>query len=142
MVKKLDAETKIDEAGYVWSMNYNLGDGKVLQVTGNFAKSASKQEMSVELDKMTAVMKRQRIIQLELPTMTESLRAQARQADDLTNQLEDMIERKGQNKWNVQEKSVAENLRENIRKLREEMLPAGKEALAELMDQLKEMETE
>lgn len=142
MKKELDAEKRIVDAGYVWSMNTNLGDGKMIQVTGNFDKGASPLEMSKEIDKVSKALQIQRLKQLEIPTTTRELENQAQAADVMQDDLDRLVEQhKGLARVPQQTKALMDNTRENVRKFGER-IQAGKEHLDRLVAQLKELESE
>lgn len=136
---KLDAEKQIEQAGYVWSMNTNLGDGKMMQITGNFAKGADAKEMTAELDKCAKVMQIQRLKLLEIPASEAALRTQAEAGDNFQNQLDKLIEENTGKKENTQIKQLMGNLRENISRTADN-LESGKQHLARLIDQLAALE--
>jgi hypothetical protein len=139
----IDIEQKINDAGYVFTLNYNLGDGKMLQIVGNFPRGAKAVDMNAELDKVRRVFKRQRLVELEIPTLSGALEDKAREADAYTMQLEEVIERNAsKERMTSSERAIADNIRENIRKYQEEIIPLGKTRLAELMAQLAELEKE
>jgi hypothetical protein len=138
----LAAEEKIGEAGYVWSINANLGDGKMLQVTGNFIKGASTRDMSDEIDRIAKVFQIQRIKQLEIPVMERELRAQAEAGDKYSDDLDRMIElNRDKIKLNSNEKAQMDNIRENVRLIGDN-LERGKKRMDELVQQLKDLESE
>lgn len=145
MVKKtieLDAEQKISDAGYVWTMNTNLGDGKMLQVTGNFPKDASAVQMSREVDKIAKMFQIQRLKLLEIPTCEGALKSQADAGDRFANDLEALIEANREKEHiNSQTKGVMGNLRENIERTRIN-IEEGKKHFDSLVAMLKELETE
>lgn len=124
-----------NEAGYVFTINYNMGDGKQAQVVGNFARNASEREMGLEMDKLSRVLARQRVLQLEIPATSGSLKAQAAQADEYERQITEVLDRnKGKERLQASEQNALQNLRENLRKIREDFLPAGKEHLDSLVE--------
>lgn len=141
---KLSAETQIEknEAGYVWSMNTNLGDGKMMQVTGNFPRGASAKEMTSELDKIAKVMQIQRLKLLEIPASEGALRQQAEAGDKFQDDLDRMIEEhKGKDRMRADVKRIMDTLEENIRRTGEN-LESGKRHLASLLDSLEKLEAE
>ena len=139
---KLEAEKKLEEAGFVWSMNTNLGDGKMMQVTGNFLKGMSPQEMSKEVDKVSLVFQIQRLKQLEIPTTVRELEAQAQAADKYTDDLEKLVEdNRDKAKIPSNVRAIMDNTRENIRVMGER-IDMGKAHLERLQAQLKELEGE
>lgn len=139
---KLKAEEQVTEAGYVWSMNTNLGDGKMMQITGNFAKGATSKEMTAELDKCAKVMQIQRIKLLEIPTCEGALRTQAEAGDKFQDDLERMVE---ENREKVKIRTDVQNmmhtLEENIRRTAEN-LEVGKRHLDHLIATLEKLENE
>lgn len=139
---ELEAEKKIGEAGFVWTMNTNLGDGKMLQVTGNFAKGASAAQMSREIDVIAKVFQIQRLKLLELPTCEGALKTQADAGDNFTDQLEKMIEEnRDKVKVPANIKAVMDNLRENIART-EANIQEGKRHYDSLLVTLKDLESE
>lgn len=139
---ELEAEKKIGEAGYVWTMNTNLGDGKMLQVTGNFSKGAGAAEMSREIDVIAKVFQIQRIKLLELPTCEGALKTQAEAGDRFTDDLEKLIEEnreKAKVPSNV--KAMMDNLRENIARTQVNTVE-GKVHYDSLLATLKDLESE
>lgn len=139
---QLDAEQKIADAGYVWTMNTNLGDGKMLQVTGNFVKDSTAVQMSAEVDKIAKMFQIQRLKLLEIPTCEGALKQQAEAGDKFTDDLEKLLEdTKGKERVNQQTKSLMENLRENIRRTQVN-IEEGKRHYDSLLATLKELETE
>lgn len=138
----IQAEDDMHKAAYVWSMNTNLGDGKMLQVTGNFSKGASTAEMSGEVDKIAKVFAIQRLKLLEIPTCEGALRDQARAADHFTDELDKLIdENREKERVPSNIKQHMENLRENIRKTAEN-IEEGKRHLDTLIASVKELEAE
>ena len=141
---KLSAETQIEknEAGYVWSMNTNLGDGKMMQVTGNFPRGATAKEMTGELDKIAKVMQIQRLKLLEIPASEGALRQQAEAGDKFQDDLERMVEEhKGKERIRSDIQNLMNTLKENIRRTGEN-LEAGKRHLDSLIATLEKLENE
>lgn len=139
---KLKAEEQVTEAGYVWSMNTNLGDGKMMQITGNFAKGATSKEMTAELDKCAKVMQIQRLKLLEIPASEGALRTQAEAGDKFQDDLERMLEEnKGKDRVRADVKRIMDTLEENIRRTAEN-LESGKRHLGALLESLEKLEAE
>jgi uncharacterized coiled-coil DUF342 family protein len=136
------AEKKIGEAGYVFTINYNLGDGKQLQVVGNFSKGATKQEMNAELDKIRQVFRRQRLVELEIPAVSNGLQEQGEKLDNVIKQLDTLRDQYRETaKIPVQVRQQFHTLEETIRKM-EEAIPAGKMYLAQMMEQRAALDAE
>jgi len=123
-------------------MNTNLGDGKMLQITGNFDKVATAAAMSAELDKVAKVFQIQRLKLLEIPTSEGALQTQARAGDDFTDQLEKLIDQnRGKEKIRHDVQAMMNNLKENIERTRVN-IESGKAHYNILVATLKELESE
>lgn len=52
-------EVKKDEIGYAWNLVADLGNGRQLSISGNFAKGATPESINSEFDKMVGAFNRQ-----------------------------------------------------------------------------------
>ena len=72
--------------GYMWNIAIGLGEGQSLTLAGNFLKGESKEHMDFELDKVMAVVERQRA-RLLIPIMEEKVAQAEDQVVDIQEQI-------------------------------------------------------
>lgn len=114
--------------GYIYNLNFALGQDKNITVTGNFEKSATSDEMSAELDKVMIALEKQRIKRLELPTAEGALNDQK---ERLATEKHELAKLGAKIKLSTAEQSQAAGHRSTIERL-EEVIPKGEQFVAEL----------
>ena len=119
------SDTKV---GYIFTLNYALGQDKNISVNGNFAMDDSSEEMSKKLDTVFAACEKQRIKRMELPTAEQALEDQKARLDDEKKSLAKLA---GKMKLSSSEQSQASTHNSTIERL-EEVIPKGEAFVAEL----------
>lgn len=114
--------------GYLFTLNFALGQDKNVSVNGNFAKEATPADMSAELDKVFEALDKQRIKRLELPAVEGTLNDQK---DRLEQEKKSLAKLAGKSKLTTAEQSQASQHHSTIERL-EEVIPEGEIVLADL----------
>ena len=120
--------TEAKKVGYMFTVNYAVGQDKNIQIVGNFSEGDTAEVMGEKMDTVFSALEKQRVRRLQLPTAKEA--------------LEDQIERLGEEKKKLSElaarprlvgqaETQAKQHKETIRVL-EEVIPKGIAFVAEL----------
>lgn len=117
--------------GYICQINYELGNGKGINVHCNFVEGATSREMSAEMDTVFEALEMQRLKRLEIPAVRGKLEEQRERLRVEKENLQKLTLRSQAGKLNSQEKSHFEQCRGNIEHF-EKMIPEGEAFLAEL----------
>ena len=103
-----DSKKPVD---YVYQVSYELGNGRVINITGNIHEGTSKERMNEILDEVISVFDRQRTKILELPILEEKLHSQKDQYDRSYNEYLKLGEK---DKLTSQDKMNLQNLKTNV----------------------------
>jgi len=114
--------------GYIYTLNFALGQDKNISINGNFDKGSTPSEMSAELDKVMEALEKQRIKRLELPTAEGALEDQK---ERLEQEKKELAKLAGKSKLTTAEQSQASTHNSTIERL-EEVIPKGEAFVAEL----------
>lgn len=117
--------------GHNYALTYDLGNGRSIQVNGNFYQDDSPAEMNAKLDKLRGVLDRQRA-----KSDLEILRAELKQRENVRRVIVSQIEllegeasRLGL-KLPTQQKTALEQARNNLKKCDED-IAEGRKNIAE-----------
>ena len=116
------------KVGYMFTVNYAVGQDKNIQIVGNFPEGADPEVMGAEMDKVFAAMERQRLLRLQIPTAREALEDQIERLEEEKKKLADFASRP---RLVGAAQTQAEQAKETIRRL-EEVIPKGRAFVEEL----------
>lgn len=116
------------KVGYMFTVNYAVGQDKNIQIVGNFPEGADHETMGVEMDKVFQACEKQRVKRLELPTAQQAL---SDQIDRLTTEKAALAELAKKPKLVGALETQHRQHLETIRRL-EEVIPKGEAFVAEL----------
>jgi len=118
------------KVGYMFRVGYDLGNGRNVDVTGNFAEGATNKEMDLELDKIMKSMERQRtkneivLLEANLEVAKDQLSANEKAFHELTEK------EKREGKLNSADKQHVNTMKVNIGRIAED-IEKGKAAIKE-----------
>lgn len=116
------------KVGYMFTVNYAVGQDKNIQIVGNFPEGADPEVMGAEMDKVFQACEKQRVKRLELPTAQQAL---ADQVDRLATEKAALAELSKKPKLVGAAETQHRQHLETIRRL-EEVIPKGESFVAEL----------
>jgi chromosome segregation ATPase len=121
------------EVGYLFQVTQQLKQDLSINISGNFAKGATSQEMSTELDRCLEALAIQSLKRMKIPAVQDALE---QQKERLTEEKAKLAQLQAKPRLVGAEQHNVKGLQEVIAKL-EEVIPKGEEHLAELQEELK-----
>ena len=120
--------SEVKKVGYMFTVNYAVGQDKNIQIVGNFPEGADPEVMGAEMDKVFSACEKQRVRRLELPTAQQAL---SDQKDRLETEKAALMELGKKPKLVGALQTQHTQHIETIRRL-EEVIPKGEAFVAEL----------